>query len=81
MRDAYTVLICRYGIGGLMRGMSTFEFVIEIGIHMPFPGILLYPSKMLYPGVLPLLSMFDALYEGGMAARKKLRVFYIVFAV
>jgi len=45
------------------------------------PGILLYPSKMLYPGVLPLLSMFDALYEEGMAARKKLRVFYIVFSM
>ncbi|OJA09369.1 hypothetical protein AZE42_08545 [Rhizopogon vesiculosus] len=57
------------------------EFVIEIGIHLPLPGILLYPSKMLYPGVLPLLSMFDALYEGGMAARKKLRVFYFVFAI
>ncbi|KAG1834048.1 OPT oligopeptide transporter protein-domain-containing protein [Suillus subalutaceus] len=40
--------------------------------------ILLYPSKMLYPGVLPLLSMFDALYEGGMASRKKLRVFSMV---
>ena len=80
-RRTLTVLICSYGIGGLMRGMSTLEFVIEIGIHMPFPGILLYPSKMLYPGVLPLLSMFDALYEGGMAARKKLRVFYIVFAM
>ncbi|EIW82938.1 OPT oligopeptide transporter [Coniophora puteana RWD-64-598 SS2] len=42
--------------------------------------ILLYPSKMLYPGVLPLLSMFDALFEGGKAARKKLKVFYVVFA-
>jgi hypothetical protein len=68
-----------YGIGGMMRGMSTIEPVIEPSVHIPLPGTLLYPSKMLYPVVLPLLSMFDALYEGGMAARKKLRVFYIVF--
>lgn len=63
-----------------MRGMSTIDCVIQLSVHIPLPGILLYPSKMLYPGVLPLLSMFDALYEGGMAARKKLRVFYMVFA-
>jgi hypothetical protein len=75
--DADEVL--SYGIGGMMRGMSTIEPVIEPSVHIPLPGTLLYPSKMLYPGVLPLLSMFDALYEGGMAARKKLRVFYIVF--
>ncbi|KAG2148356.1 OPT oligopeptide transporter protein-domain-containing protein [Suillus cothurnatus] len=62
-----------------LLGMSIIESVIEPGVHIPLPGTLLYPSKMLYPIVLPLLSMFDALYEGGMAARKKLRVFYIVF--
>jgi len=45
------------------------------------PGVLLYPSKMLYPAVLPLLSIFDALYVGGMTARKKLRLFYIVFSM
>lgn len=54
--------------------------LLGYGIGGLMRGILLYPSKMLYPGVLPLLSMFDALYEGGMAARKKLRVFYMVFA-
>ncbi|KIK46898.1 hypothetical protein CY34DRAFT_21743 [Suillus luteus UH-Slu-Lm8-n1] len=54
--------------------------LLGYGIGGMMRGILLYPSKMLYPGVLPLLSMFDALYEGGMAARKKLRVFYMVFA-
>ncbi|KAG2036131.1 OPT oligopeptide transporter protein-domain-containing protein [Suillus americanus] len=53
--------------------------LLGYGIGGMMRSILLYPSKMLYPGVLPLLSMFDALYEGGMAARKKLRVFYIVF--
>jgi hypothetical protein len=72
--------VLSYGIGGMMRGMSTIESVIQPGVHIHPPGILLYPSKMLYPGVLPLLSMFDALYEGGMAARRKLRVFYMVFA-
>ncbi|KAG2107577.1 OPT oligopeptide transporter protein-domain-containing protein [Suillus cothurnatus] len=54
--------------------------LLGYGIGGMMRSILLYPSKMLYPGVLPLMSMFDALYEGGMAARKKLRVFYIVFA-
>ncbi|KAG2150606.1 OPT oligopeptide transporter protein-domain-containing protein [Suillus clintonianus] len=55
--------------------------LLGYGIGGMMRSILLYPSKMLYPGVLPLLSMFDALYEGGIAARKKLRVFYIVFSV
>ncbi|KAG1732197.1 OPT oligopeptide transporter protein-domain-containing protein [Suillus paluster] len=54
--------------------------LLGYGIGGMMRGILLYPTKMLYPGVLPLLSMFDALYEGGVAARKKLRVFYMVFA-
>ncbi|KIK99289.1 hypothetical protein PAXRUDRAFT_132372 [Paxillus rubicundulus Ve08.2h10] len=40
---------------------------------------LLYPSKMLYPSVLPLLSMFDAFFQDGAAARRKLKVFYMVF--
>ncbi|KAG1830315.1 OPT oligopeptide transporter protein-domain-containing protein [Suillus variegatus] len=42
-------------------------------------GILLYPSKMLYPVVLPLLSMLDAFYRDGIEARRKLKVFYFVF--
>ncbi|KZP11804.1 OPT superfamily oligopeptide transporter [Athelia psychrophila] len=42
--------------------------------------VLLYPSKMLYPGVLPLVSMFDALFKDGANATKKLRLFYIAFA-
>jgi hypothetical protein len=77
--DADKVL--SYGIGGMMRSVSTIEPVVEPVVYIPLLGILLYPSKMLYPGVLPLLSMFDALYEGGMAARKTLRIFYMVFAV
>jgi len=73
--------ICRYGIGGMMRSKSTLTFVVEIGVHMFLSDVLLYPSKMLYPLVLPLMSMFDALYEGGIAAQKKLRVFYTVFSM
>ncbi|KAF9241516.1 OPT oligopeptide transporter protein-domain-containing protein [Melanogaster broomeanus] len=49
------------------------------GIGGMMRSILLYPSKMLYPTVLPLISMFDALYEGGQAAKRKLRMFYMVF--
>ncbi|KAF7973665.1 hypothetical protein HWV62_14640 [Athelia sp. TMB] len=43
--------------------------------------VLLYPSKMLYPGVLPLVSMFDAFFHDGANATKKLRLFYIAFAI
>jgi hypothetical protein len=42
-------------------------------------AVLLYPSKMLYPGVLPLVSMFDALYKDAAGARKKLKLFWIAF--
>jgi hypothetical protein len=55
--------------------------------------ILLYPSKMLYPGVLPLVSMFDTLFTDGDANRaakaagqkprysKKLKLFWIAFGL
>ncbi|KAJ7126834.1 OPT oligopeptide transporter protein-domain-containing protein [Mycena epipterygia] len=51
------------------------------GIGGLFRPVLLYPSKMLYPGVLPLVSMFDALYKDAAGAQKKLRLFWIAFAV
>jgi OPT family oligopeptide transporter len=51
------------------------------GIGGLFRPVLLYPSKMLYPGVLPLVSMFDALYKDADGARKKLRLFWIAFFV
>ncbi|KAG1803724.1 OPT oligopeptide transporter protein-domain-containing protein [Suillus plorans] len=53
--------------------------LLGYGIGGLMRGILLYPSKMLYPGVLPLLSMLDAFYHDGIAARRKLKVFYFVF--
>lgn len=65
-----------YGIGGLMRCKQKYYEVNE-SILMPLIAILLYPSKMLYPGILPLISMFDALFDAG--AKKKLRLFYIAF--
>ena len=43
------------------------------------PAVLLYPSKMLYPVILPLSSMFDALFKDAAAAQRKLKVFWIVF--
>ncbi|KAG1754615.1 OPT oligopeptide transporter protein-domain-containing protein [Suillus lakei] len=55
--------------------------LLGYGIGGLMRGILLYPSKMLYPGVLPLLSMFDALYRDGIEARRRLKVFYFVFTV
>ena len=34
---------------------------------------------MFYPGILPLISMFDALFRDGQTARRRLKVFYLVF--
>ena len=42
-------------------------------------AILLYPSKMLYPGILPLVSMFDTLFKDATAAQRKLKLFWIAF--
>ncbi|KZV86717.1 OPT superfamily oligopeptide transporter [Exidia glandulosa HHB12029] len=53
--------------------------LVGYGIAGVMRPILLYPSKMLYPGVLPLISMFDAFYRDVSQAGKKLKVFYIVF--
>jgi hypothetical protein len=43
-------------------------------------AILLYPSKMLYPGILPLVSMFDALFKDAAAAQRKLKLFWMPFS-
>ncbi|KAJ7592901.1 OPT oligopeptide transporter protein-domain-containing protein [Mycena floridula] len=43
--------------------------------------VLLYPSKMLYPTVIPLVSMFDALFRDTQSAGRKLKIFWIVFGV
>ncbi|KAJ7261713.1 OPT oligopeptide transporter protein-domain-containing protein [Mycena haematopus] len=51
------------------------------GIGGLFRSVLLYPSKMLYPGVLPLVAMYDSLYEDTASANKKLRLFWIAFTV
>lgn len=66
-----------YGIGGLMR-RKFLEFIAHQTLTLP-PAILLYPSKMLYPGVLPLISMFDAFFKDSSNSRKKLRLFYVAF--
>ena len=42
-------------------------------------AILLYPSKMLYPVILPLVSMFDTLFKDVAAAQRKLKLFWIAF--
>ena len=43
------------------------------------PAVLLYPSKMLYPGILPLVTMLDALFKDAAASQRKLKVFWIAF--
>ncbi|KAF8150696.1 OPT oligopeptide transporter protein-domain-containing protein [Crassisporium funariophilum] len=55
--------------------------LLGYGIGGLFRSVLLYPSKMLYPGVLPLVSMFDALYKDSAASKKKLKLFWIAFFV
>jgi hypothetical protein len=47
-------------------------------------AILVYPSKMLYPNVLPLLSMLDALHNNTTIGQfeynqKRLKLLYIAF--
>ncbi|KAF8557285.1 OPT superfamily oligopeptide transporter [Imleria badia] len=53
--------------------------LLGYGIGGVLRPILLYPSKMFYPAVLPLISMFDALFRDGPTARRRLKVFYFVF--
>ncbi|KAJ6507971.1 OPT oligopeptide transporter protein-domain-containing protein [Mycena vitilis] len=51
------------------------------GIGGLFRGVLLYPSKMLYPATLPLVAMFDSLYHDAASSSKRLRLFWIAFIV
>ncbi|KJA26235.1 hypothetical protein HYPSUDRAFT_307929 [Hypholoma sublateritium FD-334 SS-4] len=53
--------------------------LLGYGIGGLLRPVLLYPSKMLYPGVLPLVSMFDAMFEDATAAKKRLRLFWFAF--
>ncbi|KAE9405207.1 OPT superfamily oligopeptide transporter [Gymnopus androsaceus JB14] len=57
--------------------------LLGYGLGGLFRGSLLYPSKMLYPAAVPLVSMFDTLYKDHHtgANRKKFKLFWIVFAV
>jgi len=55
--------------------------LLGYGIGGLFRGSLLYPSKMLYPAAVPLVSMFDTLYKDHNtgANRKRFKMFWIVF--
>jgi OPT family small oligopeptide transporter len=53
--------------------------LLGYGIGGLLRPVLLYPSKMLYPGVLPLVSMFDALFKDAAGAQRKLKLFWIAF--
>ncbi|KAF9466638.1 OPT oligopeptide transporter protein-domain-containing protein [Collybia nuda] len=55
--------------------------LLGYGIGGLFRTVLLYPTKMLYPGVLPLVSMFDALFKDTASAGKKLKLFWIAFLI
>ncbi|KIK55154.1 hypothetical protein GYMLUDRAFT_76698 [Collybiopsis luxurians FD-317 M1] len=55
--------------------------LLGYGLGGLFRGSLLYPSKMLYPAVVPLVSMFDTLYKDHHtgANRRRFKIFWIVF--
>ncbi|KAI0249949.1 OPT oligopeptide transporter protein-domain-containing protein [Lactifluus subvellereus] len=58
--------------------------LLGYGIGGLMRPILLYPSKMLYPDVLPLVSMVDTFYDEAKSRqsksnRKRLRLFYVTF--
>ncbi|KAF8169760.1 OPT oligopeptide transporter protein-domain-containing protein [Pholiota molesta] len=53
--------------------------LLGYGIGGLFRNVLLYPSKMLYPRVLPLVSMLEVLFKDASAAKKKFRLFWIAF--
>ncbi|KAI6019141.1 OPT oligopeptide transporter protein-domain-containing protein [Pisolithus marmoratus] len=55
--------------------------LLGYGIGGLMRSVLLYPSKMLYPSILPLVSMFDALFRDGSAAQRKIQVFWTVFSI
>ncbi|KAI0057185.1 OPT superfamily oligopeptide transporter [Artomyces pyxidatus] len=53
--------------------------LLGYGLGGVMRSMLLYPTKMLYPGVLPLISMFDAFFKDSANNKKRLRLFYIAF--
>lgn len=53
--------------------------LLGYGIGGMMRSILLYPSTMLYPTIIPLIAMFDAFFRSENTARRKLRVFYMAF--
>ncbi|KAI6039134.1 OPT oligopeptide transporter protein-domain-containing protein [Pisolithus marmoratus] len=55
--------------------------LLGYGIGGLMRSVLLYPSKMFYPSILPLVSMFDALFQDGTAAQRKIQVFWAVFSI
>ncbi|KAH9176603.1 OPT oligopeptide transporter protein-domain-containing protein [Lactarius sanguifluus] len=59
--------------------------LLGYGIGGLMRPILLYPSKMLYPVVLPLTSVFDAFYQEGSTRqsegnKQRLKLFYVAFS-
>ncbi|KAG8217852.1 OPT oligopeptide transporter protein-domain-containing protein [Butyriboletus roseoflavus] len=53
--------------------------LLGYGISGVLRSTLLYPSKMLYPSILPLMSMLDIFFRDGANTRRRLKVFYLVF--
>ncbi|KAG6329472.1 hypothetical protein ID866_9617 [Astraeus odoratus] len=54
--------------------------MLGYGIGGVMRSILLYPSKMFYPTVLPLASMLDTLFQDGKAAQRKIKIFWLAFS-
>jgi hypothetical protein len=64
---------------GVFLVMSTQ--MLGYGVAGLLRGVLVYPSKMLYPVNIPTAALLENLHLKGPATKKKLNVFYIGFAV
>ncbi|KAF2768319.1 OPT superfamily oligopeptide transporter [Teratosphaeria nubilosa] len=55
--------------------------LIGFGIAGILRNVLVYPTKMLWPGNLPIATLLETLHRDKAESKRRLKLFYIVFAV
>lgn len=55
--------------------------LLGYGIGGLMRSVLVYPSKMFYPSILPLISMLDTFFRDRTATQRKIQVFWSVFSI
>lgn len=55
--------------------------LLGYGIGGLLRSVLVYPSKMFYPSVLPLVSMLDTFFRDGTMVQRKIQVFWTIFSI